>query len=86
MKLCILLFFYGLSLTGKGQTNQSLKKELDSLYVLDQKYRAYTSDISENPKLADSLMRALNIKEDLTTVLWTYQNRIDSSNCPYPVW
>ncbi len=80
MKLCLLLFFCGLSLTSKAQINQSLKKELDSLYVLDQKYRGYTSDIAENPTLADSLMTALNVKTDLTNTLWAYQNRIDSSN------
>lgn len=80
MNIWLLLSFFGSSLITKGQTNHPLKKELDSLYVLDQKYRGYTSGIAENPILADSLMKALNVKTELNSTLWNYQNRIDSSN------
>ena len=80
MKLYLILIFLYLPTTVRSQTNQLLKRELDSMFVLDQKYRGYTSDIAENPTLADSLMTALNVKTDLTNTLWAYQNRIDSSN------
>ena len=50
------------------------------MYVLDQKYRAYLSNLSNNPRLSDSLMSALKIKENLAGALWTYQKRVDSMN------
>lgn len=80
MKIYLLLAFCCWSTSVRSQTNHSLKRELDSIYVLDQKYRAYLSEISQNPQLADSLMRALKIKENLTGILWTYQSHIDSLN------
>lgn len=63
-----------------GQINLTLKRELDSMYVLDQKYRAYLSDISKDKKLADSLMNAFEVTENLGGILWSYQSRIDSLN------
>lgn len=63
-----------------GQINATLKRELDSMYVLDQKYRAYLSEISKNKALADSLMTSFEIKENLGGTLWGYQSRIDSLN------
>jgi len=80
MKSCLLLTLCLCPLLTVAQINTSLKRELDSMYVLDQKYRAYISNISNNRKLADSLMIALEIKENLTGTLWTYQSRIDSIN------
>ena len=65
---------------GFGQLNLPLKRELDSMLVLDQCYRGYLSKIANNQDLSDSLMKALNINDNLTGVLWTYQNRIDSLN------
>ena len=50
------------------------------MLVLDQRYRGYLSQIANNQALSDSLMKALNINDNLSSVLWTYQNRIDSLN------
>lgn len=80
MKIFILLAFCCLSIDASSQHNPLLKKELDSIYVLDQKYRAYLSEIAGNPKLADSLMKAFAIKDNLDGTLWTYQSHIDSLN------
>lgn len=68
------------ALSGVCQINPSLKRELDSMYVLDQQYRTYLMEVSSNQSLADSLMTALKIKENLQGVLWAYQSRIDSMN------
>lgn len=50
------------------------------MFVLDQRYRGYLSELTKNQALADSLMNVFEIKTDLSSVLWKYQNRIDSSN------
>ena len=63
-----------------SQVNPSLKRELDSMYVLDQRYRAYMAQAGKNQLLADSLMTAFQIKANLSGTLWTYQNRVDSLN------
>lgn len=80
MKLYLVLSFLCLHVTAMGQMNQALKRELDSIYVLDQKYRAYMARLSNEPKLTDSLMSALAVKSNLNNALWQYQNRIDSAN------
>ncbi|MHA4738151.1 DUF6624 domain-containing protein [Dyadobacter sp. MSC1_007] len=80
MKHFLKVAFCLFPLISLGQVNLSLKRELDSMYVLDQRYREYLSKISTSPALADSLKKALSISENLTGNLWTYQNRIDSSN------
>ena len=66
MKIYQFLCFCCLSFTAIGQVNKPLNKKLDSLFVLYQKYCGYLSEISENSKLADSLMAVLTIKENLT--------------------
>lgn len=80
MKKYLLLILCCWPLVAVSQINAPLKRELDSMYVLDQKYRDYLSNVSENQAMADSLRKALNIKEDLAGTLWTYQSRIDSLN------
>lgn len=80
MKHFLKVAFFLFPLTGFGQINLPLKRELDSMYVLDQRYREYLSKISANPALADSLKKALSISENLTGNLWVRQNRIDSTN------
>lgn len=80
MKQIILSIFWACPLLGFGQINASLKRELDSMYVLDQQYRAYFAEYPKNRQLADSLMAALQIKENLSGKLWELQNRIDSLN------
>lgn len=80
MKLYLVLSFLCLHVTVRGQMNQVLKRELDSMYILDQKYRAYMARLSNDPKLKDSLMSALAVKGNLDNALWQYQNRIDSAN------
>ena len=60
--------------------NKQLKKELDSIYVLDQKYRELLS-IAQQPKKADSLSKVYNVvKENLSSHLWTLQSDVDESN------
>ncbi len=83
MKTYLLLVLCCLSMTSRGQINQTLKKELDSLYTLDQKYRDAFMIISSQPELADSIMTLLKIKDNGQGPLWTlssFQNHIDSLN------
>ncbi|RRB13686.1 DUF6624 domain-containing protein [Larkinella knui] len=80
MKKCLFLLLCAGPLVSYGQINEPLKRELDSMFVLDQRYRSYISEIHKNKKLADSLMAAFNSKENLNRTLWKYQNRVDSSN------
>lgn len=60
--------------------NQVLKRKLDSMYLLDQKYRTYMARLSNEPKLTESLTNALAVKNNLDNTLWQYQNRTDSVN------
>jgi hypothetical protein len=82
MRVCFIasLFFFLLP-TSYGQTrlNSALKKELDSLQLLDQKYR---SALSANMRgKGDSLSSVYRVKkEDLNDYLWRLQGEIDSSN------
>ncbi|MFC5411581.1 DUF6624 domain-containing protein [Larkinella bovis] len=80
MKLRLLWILGFCPLAVFSQINEPLKKELDSMYVLDQKYRAYLSEYPNNKKLADSLMAVFQVKENLGGALWRQQNRIDSLN------
>lgn len=60
--------------------NVRLKKELDSIYVLDQKYRELMS-MAQQPKKADSLSKIYKIaKENLSSHLWSLQSDVDESN------
>ncbi len=75
------LLFFGLLQTSHGQTsfNTTLKKELDSLKILDQKYRA---DLNANMRgKGDSLAVVYGVrKEDLNDYLWKLQGELDSLN------
>ena len=77
--LLALLLATGFQLAAQN-IDLTLKKELDSIYVLDQKYRALLS-IAQQPKKADSLAAIYRIKkENLSDQLWTLQAEIDESN------
>ena len=45
------------------QINSSLKRELDSMLVLDQRYRGYLSQLSQNQFLADILRKVFDVKD-----------------------
>jgi hypothetical protein len=60
--------------------NASLKHELDSMYVLDQKYRELVSIKLDNGKV-DSLTKLYQVtKDQLSDHLWKLQTQADSSN------
>ena len=57
----------------------NLKRSLDSIFRLDQKYRLVMD--AENPVKRDSLMKVFRIpKDSLGTDFWTKQSKIDSTN------
>lgn len=71
----LLLFSAGL----RSQQNPALKRELDSLFALDQRYRAELSLAMQGR--SDSLARLHGVGGDsLVPYLWGLQNAIDSSN------
>ena len=81
IRLLWLTLAIGLSQPVTAQINQHLKAELDSMYLLDQKYREYLADLTMNQSLKDSLQRAFGVSADqLNGALWNRQSRIDSSN------
>lgn len=60
--------------------NSNLKRQLDSIMVLDQKYRGDLMDLADSIK-SDSISKALNISlNDLSDKLWQKQTTIDSTN------
>ena len=76
--LLFLIFFH--SARAQNRLNLALKQELDSMYVLDQKYRHLMFQASK-PATADSLTRVLGVsRDDLPGVLWRLQNEVDQSN------
>ncbi|WP_346236701.1 DUF6624 domain-containing protein [Niabella insulamsoli] len=82
MKTFILTLILPFLLTpamGQAISNPSLKRELDSLQFLDQKYRgALSADMRGK---GDSLALAYGVaKEHITAHLWKLQNNIDSLN------
>lgn len=59
--------------------NVKLKKELDSMYVLDQKYRKLM--FVDTEKSGDSLAAAFGVtRNNLYATLWKFQNQVDASN------
>lgn len=80
MKIFFNDILYLLPFLSFGQVDLKLKNELDSMYVLDQRYRGYFSRLSDSPALADSLKKAFTVTENLSGYLWTRQNEIDKSN------
>lgn len=64
----------------QASINEKLKKQLDSIMVLDQKYRGDLMSLSDSLK-RDSISRSLNIPTNqLSDRLWQKQTPIDSSN------
>jgi hypothetical protein len=65
---------------GQHKINIVLKKQLDSVMLLDQKYRD-TLSLLMNPQKADSVSKSLSFGAgQAMTHYWTLQNRIDSLN------
>ncbi len=82
MKTLITLFFLATSFVADGQTklNTTLKRQLDSVYVLDQKYRKAMTEIS-NPAKRDSIAKSLSIpSEQLMGYFNSRQQPLDSVN------
>jgi hypothetical protein len=79
LTLILLLFISNLS-WGQTKLNTTLKKQLDSVMVLDQKYRD-TLMLLMNPQKADSVAKSLSFNVgQATTHYWRLQNRLDSLN------
>ena len=81
-KLCIILLLLITVTFVKAQVriDTALKKELDSMYVLDQKYRRLTAAKLDSNK-SDSLAKLYHInKKELPDHLWKLQTNADSSN------
>jgi len=66
---------------GQPGINLRLKKQLDSVMQLDQKYRAILSNGFTDSTQQDSLARALQVRpQSVAATLWKLQSSIDSSN------
>lgn len=78
--LLVILSFLLMSIPhGETQLKLTLKRELDSLQILDQKYRAALIESMRGK--TDSLVLVYSIKkEDLEKHLWKLQNKVDSLN------
>lgn len=77
----LLTYLVSVPFLAYGQINPQLKRELDSMYVLDQRYREYLTTIGQNARLKDSLARVLQVQpDDVGGALWTKQSAIDSAN------
>lgn len=76
-----LLFICALTFaSAQTKLNLPLKYELDSMYVLDQKYRELLS-VKLDSNRVDSLTRVYGVnKENLTNQIWKIQTLADSSN------
>ncbi|REA58892.1 hypothetical protein DSL64_19685 [Dyadobacter luteus] len=76
--LCVGLL---VSVYSSGQNiNVSLQKELDSIYVMDQKFRELMH-LAQKPQKADSLAKHYQVdRENLTSHLWDLQNEVNESN------
>ncbi len=64
-----------------GQQAKELKHELDSMYVLDQRYREWLTKLGNNQPLTDSLSKVYKTdRTKLAGVLWAEQTKIDTAN------
>jgi len=82
MRKALIILFAIACGTARGQhkINAALKKQLDSVMILDQKYRD-TLSLLMNPQKADSLSKALSFKPgQAVTHYWALQSRLDSLN------
>jgi hypothetical protein len=74
----VLLLALFVAAQAHGQINKALKKELDSMFALDQKYRTAMGTAETR---GDSLAKAFGVKKDsLIDYLWKLQSRADESN------
>jgi hypothetical protein len=65
----------------QSQPNAALKRELDSMLVLDQRYREYMGRLENDKALKDSLLAVYGTNEaNLMSFAWGSQSRIDSSD------
>lgn len=82
MKNLITLLFLATSFAGVGQTklNTTLKRQLDSVYMLDQKYRQAMTEIS-NPVKRDSIAKVFAVPpQQLLGYFDNLQKPLDSLN------
>lgn len=78
--LIVLLFTIHFSANAQKKINVSLKRELDSIYILDQKYREATSILNSGGN-ADSIAASFQTtKNGLFMFLINEMQRVDSSN------
>ncbi|WP_344976210.1 DUF6624 domain-containing protein [Compostibacter hankyongensis] len=64
----------------QARINITLKRQLDSVMILDQQYRGILTEMSD-PLKRDSISRALSIpQKELESRIWKLQSEIDSSN------
>ncbi|HEY4197725.1 MAG TPA: hypothetical protein VGM63_19430 [Mucilaginibacter sp.] len=78
-----LLIFISFTACGQHKINLTLKRQLDSVMVLDQKYRD-TPTLLMNPQKADSVAKSLSFDIGRAqTHYWKLQNRLDSLNVVY---
>jgi hypothetical protein len=80
---CIFIFsliLIGTQSLGQSRININLKKQLDSIIVLDQKYRGLLMQMSDSVK-KDSIANVIGVsKEKVEMELWNLQRKLDSLN------
>jgi len=83
-KLIIILPFVIINAAiAQKKSNPVLKKQLDSVIILDQKYREILTLLSE-PGKRDSVAKTLSLTvNEASTQYWKLQNHIDSSNVAF---
>ncbi len=70
-----------LSISAFGQQANPLKRELDSMYVLDQRNREWLTKLGNNQPLTDSLSAVYKTdRAKLASILWAEQTKIDTTN------
>ena len=78
--IVLLLLIIGNFTFGQSSININLKKQLDSVIVLDQKYRGLFQMLRDS-LLKDSIAKAYKMPTDeIEKYLWKQQNNIDSLN------
>lgn len=78
--ITLLLLFISSITFGQLSINKNLKKQLDSLIVLDQKYRGIIQELSDSLK-KDSIASIYKVPfKKIDNYLWKLQTDIDSSN------
>lgn len=79
--LILLLMLLNTSCFSQTKINTTLKRQLDSVMILDQKYRKVLMLLLTDASKTDSLAKALIIpSKTLNAELWKRQSTIDSTN------